>query len=172
MTLRLRLVLALVLLVAAGLAVYGVVTYSVYSRSEYNRLDAQIRSSQPLVQRRLQGDNGPGGPADGGGGGGPQVNIPAGTFAELLDASGTVVNSLNLSNGNAEPKLPSPLPDTDSSKLFTVGSTTGSGGFRVMVSRSPGPGGGLGNPFGSGRNNTNYTLVIAAPLTDVNNALH
>ena len=45
MTLRTRLGIALVLLATAGLAVFGVVTYSLYARSEYDRLDGQIRGA-------------------------------------------------------------------------------------------------------------------------------
>ena len=39
MTLRLRLVLAISLLVVVGLAVFGFITYALYSRSQYRRLD-------------------------------------------------------------------------------------------------------------------------------------
>ena len=45
MTLRLRLVLALALLVTVGLAIFGFTTYSLYSHSEYQRLDDQLRTS-------------------------------------------------------------------------------------------------------------------------------
>src|SRR4030088_900893 len=53
MTLRLRLVLALVVLVTAGLALFGVVTYSLYARSQYEQLDGQIRRSSGIVTRQL-----------------------------------------------------------------------------------------------------------------------
>lgn len=184
MTLRLRLVLALLVLVASGLVVFGVVTYTLYSHSEHQHLDDQIRTSEPLVERRLLGETG--GP--GSGPGGPE-NIPAGTFAELLTYSGTVVNTY--ANSSVTPKLPTPLPvATGSAKLFTVGSSDGSGSFRVLISHivtppSPGPGGGgPGGPFGSGDQGANggftggpsnavsKVLVIAAPLTDVTTSLH
>src|SRR5437868_1432208 len=47
MTLRLRLVLGLVVLVTAGLAVFGFATYELYSPSQYDPLDDQIRASGP-----------------------------------------------------------------------------------------------------------------------------
>lgn len=53
MTLRLRLVLAIVVLVAGGLALFGAATYTFYAHSEYQRLDAQIRSSLPIVAQQL-----------------------------------------------------------------------------------------------------------------------
>ena len=146
MTLRLRLVLALLVLVAAGLATFSVVTYGIYSHSQYQNVDNQIRNSEPLVEHRLEGESGP----TSGGPGGPPVNIPAGLYAELLGPTGTrVADPLNLSNGSATPKLPSPLP-APSAKPFTVGSSSGSEHWRVLVSRAGGaggPGGGPGGPF-------------------------
>ncbi len=76
MTLRLRLVLGLVVLVTAGLAVFGFATYELYSRSEYDRLDNQIRASAPAVVPQLARNAGlssddVGTPAAGFGGGGP-----------------------------------------------------------------------------------------------------
>ena len=59
MTLRLRLVLALVVLVLAGLGLFGVATYSVYAHSQYQRLDDQIRSSVPFVTRQLTESSSP-----------------------------------------------------------------------------------------------------------------
>jgi two-component system OmpR family sensor kinase len=184
MTLRLRLVLALVTLVALGLAVFGVTTYTVYSRSQHQHLDDLIRGSEGLVERRLEGENQLG-PGQGPGPGVPPVNIPGGTYAELLSSSGAVVNSFNESNGTAQPDLPSPLPPASRvPKLFTTGSTTGSGSFRVLMVKVPAPfgdggNGPLGNPFRTNNQNsgglgatTDNTLIMAAPLTDVTNALH
>jgi two-component system OmpR family sensor kinase len=180
MTLRLRLVLALVTLVAAGLVVFGVATYSLYSHSQYQRLDDQVLSSQQLIERRLEtgsGPGGPGGPPDDGIGG-PQVDIPGGIIAELLSSSGAVINQFNLSNGAAQPKLPSPLPTSTSAKpkLFTVGSTTGAGHFRVLVSKAAAPGHDPGGPRGpyttvAGAGASGNVLVIAAPLTEVTGSL-
>ncbi|MDQ1461474.1 MAG: hypothetical protein QOI08_2958, partial [Actinomycetota bacterium] len=53
MTLRLRLVVALFTLMLAGLGLFGVVTYIVYARSQYQRLDEQIRAAVPFATRQL-----------------------------------------------------------------------------------------------------------------------
>ena len=53
MTLRLRLVLALVVLLTVGLALFGFATYSLYAHSQYQRLDDQISSSVNAVTVQL-----------------------------------------------------------------------------------------------------------------------
>jgi two-component system OmpR family sensor kinase len=71
MTLRLRLVVAIVCLATAGLALFGVVTYSLYSGSEYQSLDRQLRASVPVIAGILQPvPVGPGGFGGNGGDGG------------------------------------------------------------------------------------------------------
>src|SRR6266700_5128601 len=117
MTLRLRLVLGLVVLVTAGLAVFGFATYELYSRSQYDRLDDQIRASASAVVSRLAGnaglayddghgqgpgggppghDGGPGGGHDGGRGGrpGPPTVVPLTSYAELRGSDGALVSNL------------------------------------------------------------------------------
>ena len=71
MTLRLRLVLGLVVLVTAGLAVFGFATYTLYSRSQYGRLDEQMRASASAVVPSLARNAGLAFDADRGGSGGP-----------------------------------------------------------------------------------------------------
>ncbi len=175
MTLRLRLVLALVALVATGLVVFGVTTYTLYARSQYGSLDAQIRNSRTFVEHQLDDKAGFGGfPGPGGGGGGP-IEVPAGTYAELRDRAGTVLTTYV--NGSAVPKLPSPLPDPSRGpRLFTAT------GFRVYVDRASDPSagragdgrGGSGDFQGGTTADTGQTdtIVIAAPLTEVTKALH
>ncbi len=79
MTLRLRLVAAIVLLATAGLVLFGVTTYSIYSNSQYASLARQLKSSVPVISGVLESANtspsGPGGP----GGGGTSGGQPAGT---------------------------------------------------------------------------------------------
>src|SRR3954449_3813218 len=102
-TLRIRLVLGLLALLTVGLVLFGVATYSFYSRSQYKRLDDQVRASQPLVSRQLDqaagrgggnSERGRGGPGEGGPGarvpGAPQVFVPPGTYAELRGSDGAV----------------------------------------------------------------------------------
>ena len=54
MTLRSRLVLALVVLSTVGLAVFGVTTYSLYQRSQESLLDDQLRDNALPLSARLQ----------------------------------------------------------------------------------------------------------------------
>ncbi|HEY2303502.1 MAG TPA: HAMP domain-containing sensor histidine kinase [Acidimicrobiales bacterium] len=170
MTLRLRLVMAIVVLVAGGLALFGAATYTFYANSEYQRLDQQIRSSEPLVSQQLaqaaglsdgpfQGFGAGGGPPnspDRGAPPGAPIAVPPGTYAELRDRSGDVLSHVQLTSG-ALPKLPTVLPAaTPEGKLFNVGTTSGGGGYRVLVV--------------AGRDGT--TQVIALPTTEVTRALH
>ncbi len=78
LTLRLRLVGALVALVTIGLSIFMLTMYGLYSRSQYDRLDDQLRASVTLVSAQLRssagldpdGDNhgAAGGPSKGGDG--------------------------------------------------------------------------------------------------------
>ena len=165
MTLRLRLVVGLLVLLTAGLALFGYATYDLYRHSEYQRLDDQIRTSEPIVDNQLDqaagftdqgGPNGPGfGPGGGGGRPGPQPYGPAlGTYAQLRSATGAVLATI--ATTSATPKLPAsyPLPGPGG-RLFTVGSTSGSGQFRCLVV-----------------NSRNGTTLIAVPTTEVTKSLH
>src|SRR5205814_9070993 len=114
-TLRLRLVLALVGLVLVGLVAFGFTTYSVYAKVQYDRLDDQIRTSVPFVSRELsQGDGDGGGPGHGpgrgpGGGHGhddaPPSGLPAATYAEVRDEGNNTVSVLQ-PDTSAKPRLP------------------------------------------------------------------
>ena len=57
-TLRSRLVAALLVLTTVGLGAFGVVTYRLYERSQYDRLDEQLRSALPLVTGLLYDEAG------------------------------------------------------------------------------------------------------------------
>jgi two-component system, OmpR family, sensor kinase len=141
MTLRFRLVLALVALVAVGLAVFGIATYTAFSRVQHQRLDDQLRASVPFVTGQLYEQvspgSGPPGPPGGDqpGGGGPIV--PSGTYAELRDPSGAVVATLQPWDSTRQPSLPDDLTPPDQGRhLFSTGSTGGSGRWRASVSES------------------------------------
>ena len=167
MTLRLRLVLGLGALVLAGLTLFGVVTYTLYARSQYERLDDQLQSFVPLVTRQLfdaaglaTGPTGPGGdnprPVGGSGGpppGGPGPLTPIGTYAELRSRTGELLSRVQASDSTGVPKLPASLAAADGdSGYFT------SGDWRVFVS----------NPRGGSEN----SIVVAVPMTEVTNALN
>jgi two-component system OmpR family sensor kinase len=152
-------VLTLVALVAVAQGVFFLVTYTVYKNSQYSSLDAQLRAVRPAIDQQLDarasqsgtgeplGEPGPGGPPEGRG--------PEGLCAYLLSPNGTVVADILLCN--ATPKLPKTLPPpTPNGRIFTVGSTTGSGTFRVLESAA---------------RDGDVTLV-AIPTTEVTNSLH
>jgi two-component system OmpR family sensor kinase len=167
MTLRLRLVLALVALVTVGLAIFGVATYVLYARSEYQRLDDQIQAFVPLVTGQLYQQAGLGeghAPAndDNGGPGArprPPTFVPPSTYAELRSPSGQVLATSTPSTSTSVPDLPADLaaPATGS-HLFTTGSETGSGQWRVSVTAS-----------NQGDGNV---VVVAVPLGEVSTSLH
>jgi two-component system OmpR family sensor kinase len=167
MTLRLRLVLALVGLVTIGLAIFGVATYTLYSRSQYQRLDDQIQTSVPLVTGQLYQQGGLASghapmDADGGPGGGhprPPTVVPPTTYAELRSPTGAVLSTITLSSTTSVPDLPADLTAPPSgSHFFTTGSTTGSGDWRVSVSSS--------------NQNDGNVVVVAVPLGEVTTSLH
>jgi len=169
MTLRLRLVIALLLLATAGLVVFGFVTYGFYSRSLYTRLDDQLRAAAGPMEARLREQAGldsfPGGVANannagnrGFGPGGPPTIIAPETYAGLVDSSGAVVTDIALSSSSSQPALPDPVPATGpDGSFFTVGSTSGSGDWRVYVrpaERTP-----------------QRRVLVAVPLTEVTDSL-
>ena len=180
MTLRLRLVIGLTVLVTAGLAVFGLATYQLYARSQYDRLDDQLRGSAGAVAEQLGREAGlaetrpvggsgfGGGPrgrdggrgGDGGPGGrpGPPTVVPYGTYSELRDASGAVVENIAQSSTAVVPDLDAALTETNPvGRYFSTGSAEGSGRWRVYA----GPADRL----------TGYTVVVAVPLTEVTSAL-
>jgi hypothetical protein len=58
MTLGSRLVIALAVLLTAGLAMFSIVTYTLYARTQYQQLDAQLRSGIPFIARQLSTNTG------------------------------------------------------------------------------------------------------------------
>jgi len=167
-SLRARLVGALGILLAVGLAVFGLVTYGFYARSQYRRLDDQLRASVPQVSRSLSEEAGLDGAAPvgnqaanpaAGGSGRPPVPppvVPPSTYAELHLADGTVVKLPFDETTTAVPDIPADLPAPG--EYFTVGSTSGSGKWRVYVAEAFRPAG--------------ATVVVAIPTTEVDSSLH
>ncbi|MDQ6697004.1 MAG: HAMP domain-containing histidine kinase [Actinomycetota bacterium] len=164
MTLRLRLVLALVALVLVGLGLFGFATYSLYSRSQYQRLDDQLRASAPFATRRLEVtaglsdpgarvvDNTPGPDANSGR---PPLGALA-SYDQLRDGAGKVIATNTIPSSSAKPRLASQI-EPGPSRFFETGSVSGSGRWRVYVSGTREAGG---------------VLLIAAPLDEVANALN
>jgi two-component system OmpR family sensor kinase len=147
MTLRTRLVVALVLLATLGLAVFGVVTYTLYQRSLFQQLDGQLTGlTRPQADRLRVGlANGdatasctPSTSAVGPFGG----NRPRGGFgfAQGLDAYATLYVDGTLSacvpalSTTGSPRIPAALATTDHPVRRTVGAATGSGSWRLLAS--------------------------------------
>jgi two-component system OmpR family sensor kinase len=186
LSLRLRLVLGLAVMLAAGLAVSGVLTYSFFAPSQYSGIDAQLHSSQLQVTAELEqkagtggrtgagepggeppvgqgeGGAGPGSDQDQGGPGGPGGPlplVPAGTVGELISASGKVLASVEYgSSSTVRPSLPSPLPAFGpGGTLVTTGSQSGTTGWRVLLAGVPGVAGDV--------------VAVAFPTTSVADSL-
>ncbi|HEX3393087.1 MAG TPA: HAMP domain-containing sensor histidine kinase, partial [Acidimicrobiales bacterium] len=164
MTLRLRLVLAIGGLVLVGLGLFGTTTYSLYARSQHQRLDDQLRNFTPLLSRQLNEAAGlriaplSGGAANPGGGG-PRGPAPIDTYAELRNEAGVQMTHVQLSGSTSVPRLPSVVTaEPGTHRFLTTGSARGSGDWRVYVTTdfaSPG-----------------HTVVVAVPMAEVTNALH
>ena len=164
LTLRLRLVLALTVLMVVGLAIFGFATFSLYARSERQRLDDQITASIPLVQAQLYqqaglddghrpGGGGPGGPPPK-----PSTVVPPSTYAELRDPQGALIWAIQLSDSTNQPDLPDTLTAPKSgTDMFTTGSVSGSGDWRVAVTAS--------------NNGDGNAVVVAVPLNEVTTSL-
>jgi two-component system OmpR family sensor kinase len=166
MTLRFRLVLALVALVAVGLAVFGIATYAAFSRVQHQRLDDQLRASVPFVTGQLYGqvlpdtDHPPGGVGPGGappGSAGPIV--PAGTYAQLRDPSGEVLTSIQPWDSTSQPSLAADLSVPDHGRdVFSTRSSEGGGRWRVSVSQSD--------------HRDGNAIVVAVPMDELTRSLN
>jgi two-component system, OmpR family, sensor kinase len=160
-TLRTRLLLALLGLMAAGLLVGGVVTYSSLRAFLLERVDAQLREGSSQVAYALT--NGTQG-LPGQYGGQSRYNVPPGTFGELLTTEGQVLNSVTFAYGNQAqpvPSLPSPPPGasgSDGQTTLFVATSSGSSHtrFRVLVVSYP---------------SLDRVLVVAEPLTETTQTL-
>jgi len=158
--LRLRLLLALVVLVVAGLLTANLATYGALRAFLVDRLDAQLRSAATPVARMLTLGSPPG--MLGAGGLGPSALLPPGTFAELRDASGAVVASATFSFESMTapaPPLPTALPGSGvaqtTAALFTTSAASGAPGYRVLA-----------EPLKAGG-----TVIVGIPLSDVDGTL-
>src|SRR6185503_21340319 len=91
------------------------------------------------------------------GGGGPEPVLPAGTYGELRNASGTPLASHVFTYGQeitADPKLPSSMP---LGRVFTVSGENGDeNSYRVYANHARG----------------GYVAVVAAPLSEIDSRLN
>src|SRR5439155_20480190 len=114
MPLRLKLLIAVIVLVLAGLATSNVVTYASLRSSLVKKVDQQLTSAEFPVVRSLSEDHpfsSPGGPPG-------ESEFPAGTYGAVRDSTGAVVSEKTFTTyGTAptppEPSLPTTLPRPD-----------------------------------------------------------
>ncbi len=164
MSLRLRLLLALVGLVAVGLLVADGVTYLSLQSFLVQRVDQQLEAAPLPVLHALE-SSGSGLP-----GNVPTVRpgesavLPPGTYGCLLNDSGQILAQVTFSYGGSTPPvptLPADLPQTASRDGGQATITAPAAGqsslhFRVFATQAG------GSP---------YTLVAAIPLTEVTQTL-
>jgi len=120
-TLRTRLLLALLGLVALGLLVAGVATFTSLRSFLLTRVDQQLSEARYPVLAALASDRQLPGPRQRPGG--PRANLPPGTYGALLDSAGTVLSRVTYSygqSGTSVPKLPSSLPSAADDSGTTI----------------------------------------------------
>src|SRR6266487_3533997 len=151
MSLRLKLLIAVIALVFAGLLVSDVVTYTSLRSFLIKRVDQQLTASRgPMIMALSGDDQGRIGPFPGGGD--RNSELPPGTFGEFRDTAGHVVLKKTITYG--EPALPEPaIPSNVGTaraaakpEPFTAGAVGGSsvryrvlvtGGFTFLLSNQP-----------------------------------
>ena len=158
MTLRARLTLVLMALVAAGLIVADVATFAALRSFLVQRVDQQLNAATVPVGRVLASP----GLATGDvplSSDGDDAFVPSGTYAALYDPSGQEVNHITFSygsEGDPVPELPADVTSFEGqTQLSTTGSVVEGSAFRVIAEH-----------FSGG-----YTVVIAIPLTEVQQTL-
>ena len=158
MTLRLRLLLSLVGLVAAGLLIADAATYLSLRSFLTDRVDQQLLAARNPVALQLTRNAQPfprGRGAD-------AAILPPGTYGQLRDETGRVLDTVTFNYGTETlpvPDLPSPLPQVDSDRqnvTFTTGARESGSRFRVLVQDV---------------DSLSYTLVVAIPLADMQRTL-
>lgn len=168
MSLRARLLIGLVALVAIGLGVTAVVTYEEQRSFLLTRVDQQVADSRTPVSVTLnlihpQGSASRPAPPASAHSHAPSTLQTSGTYGMVLDANGTVLQSHSFTYGESPlspPALPRRFPISQFGSrrvhLFTVDSVAGSG-LRYRAAAFAMSGG--------------RTLVIAVPLREVDQTL-
>jgi two-component system OmpR family sensor kinase len=172
MSLRARLLVGMVVLVAAGLAATAIVTYEEQRSFLLDRVDQQVASALVPLRFQLRARTATGRPRSGSplpqpppsgrrpGAPSPASALPPGTFGEILSPAGSVLRRRTFSYGEKTGPVPAiparpPLSRPDSPmRLFTVSSPSGAS-YRASA-------------FSDGTN----TAVVAVPLHEVQQTLH
>ncbi|MFN2590957.1 MAG: HAMP domain-containing protein, partial [Actinomycetota bacterium] len=164
MSLRVKLLIAVIAMVFAGLLVSDVVTYASLKSFLLSRVDQQLLAARvPMAAAIGEASNTEFGPVSPG----PPIGattLPPGTFGEVRDASGRTLNALTFTYGSTalpRPDLPDRLPEPEGAGkpvTFTSGSVEGSIRYRVLAQ-------------GLGRLGDRGTLIVAIPLTEFGRTL-
>jgi two-component system OmpR family sensor kinase len=157
-TLRARLTLVLMVLVAAGLIVADVATFAALRSFLVQRVDQQLRAATAPIGRWLASPDVPTGevplPTDS-----DDASAPSGTYAALYDVNGQEVKHVTFSYGSATdsvPELPASVATFDGRlQVSTTGSVVGGSPYRVIAEHFQG----------------GYTVVVAIPLSEVQQTL-
>ena len=157
MSLRGRLLTIVVVLVACGLTVAGILTYRALATSLLARVDEQLAAARGAAANALRVEEhfGPGP--------GPSELLPPGTYVDVRTADGAIVESRVFTFGGESavaPNLPDGLPGSSdepfgATDTYTVGSENGT--YRALATS-------LGPERG--------TLTVAIPLGDVQRTLN
>jgi two-component system OmpR family sensor kinase len=160
-SLRARLLLAMVLVAAVGLVAADVATFRLLRSTLLGRVEEQLDVATRLAIPALSIPEIPGGGFSRDGG---LASFPAGTYAAVLDEQGTVVRAHVFGFGEgvpAGPQIPEGLPGSASDEratspvAFTTGARDGTTTYRARAYALVDGG----------------TLVVAIPLTDVHETL-
>lgn len=174
MTLRLRMVVAIVALAMVGLGVFGIALTSFYSRSQYQRTDERLRSSVPMMGGRLMESAGLGGPFEVPGTNGRVIGntdptdldapdrptlLAADTYAELRSSAGETLASVTLSDTEDAPVITNRMiREADAAGFFNADSENGDVSWRVHASSDP--------------RISDATIIVAVPLSEVSNSIN
>ena len=160
MSLRARLLVVVLALVAAGLLATGVLTYRALSSSLEQRVDEQLRSARGPAAVAMRVDEPFGaGPA-------PFEVLPPGTYVDIRGPDGDIIDirvfTFGPDHGLVPPVLPNDLPGSEGSpvgttRTYTVGSGRDGPTYRALAT-SLGPSQG--------------TLTVAVPLTEMQTTLN
>ena len=158
MSLRLRLLLALVGLVCIGLLLADVATYLSLRSFLLERVDQQLVAARVPVLRALS-EGGRISLSDLGVSPGEVPQLPPGTYGEVLDTAGEALATVTFAYGGSV-AVPAALPDElvaeltsrPGKQILTVRAAAGDVDFRILAWRGAG---------------TSYIAVVGLPLTEV-----
>jgi two-component system, OmpR family, sensor kinase len=157
-SLRARLIAVLLVVAAVGLLALAGITYTEQRSFLYDRVDDQASRAIPVMGHALTGE----GPADeppGHRGPPPDVNLPPGTYGELRDASGKVIEGPEVIGYGEAPLAPPDLTDQLPLGRPVTVAAKGSDELRYRALAVPAR-------DGSG------TIIVAVPLSETEATLH